>query len=67
MYQMFTHSEAMNAAAYAEAMFSCANHTALILDAGILASILFSLLGLRLRGLLLGNDPHLKDAAPTFA
>ena len=50
MYQMFVQSASMNAAACAEVMFSCANNTALLLDAAILASILFALavLGLRI-------------------
>ncbi|MBQ8389369.1 MAG: hypothetical protein IJZ66_05530 [Oscillibacter sp.] len=69
MYQaMAQHADTMNAAAQAEAGFSCASHTAMIMDANILASILFSLL--RLRGLigllLLGKEKRLKDA-PAFA
>ena len=38
----------MKAAASVEAMFSCANNAALILDAMIMASIIFALLSLRL-------------------
>ena len=71
MYQMFVQSASMNAAACAEVMFSCANNTALLLDAAILASILFTLLNLRLRSLLglllLNNRIRMKGAVPSFA
>ena len=48
MSQMKMHTSHMAAAAKAEAMFSCANNAALILDAMIMASIIFALLSLRL-------------------
>ena len=62
----------MMAAASAEAASSCANYTALIMDATLLASILFTvlrILGLRLRSLirLLGlHTPCRLKAVPTF-
>lgn len=66
MFRMMAATNTMRAAASAEAVFSCANNTALILDAALLASILFAVLGLRLCTLLNLLVLRMKDL-PIFA
>jgi hypothetical protein len=69
MDQVMHRADTMNAAAMAEAMFSCAN-IALLKDATLLVSS-FVLLNLRLRALLLVLGlrviPYPKERIPNFA
>ena len=67
MDQVMRRADTMNAAAMAEAMFSCAN-IALLKDTTLLVSS-FVLLSLRLRALLLGLRviPYPKERIPNFA
>ncbi len=69
MDQVMHRADTMNAAAMAEAMFSCAN-IALLKDTTLLVSS-FVLLNLRLRALLLVLGlrviPYPKERIPTFA